>query len=116
MRLDRVMHCNDLSSHKVPIHSSFKEMKTNVYFSSNMANGVLSFHTGTGTDFKNVNFIHIACDRRTRGYNLHVTGGHSDTICMLLAASRVQFLHALGASMVQSRQFYASTLPEQLFE
>jgi hypothetical protein len=35
---------------------------------------------------------------------------------MRLAASRKQILHALAASSVQSRQFFASTLPEQLFE
>jgi hypothetical protein len=28
----------------------------------------------------------------------------------------MQFLHALAASTVQSRQFFESTLPEQLFE
>jgi hypothetical protein len=39
------------------------------------------------------------------GYNLHATGGHSGTIYMRLAASRMQ-----------SRQFFASTLREQLFE
>jgi hypothetical protein len=63
-----------------------------------------------------VDFIHVACDWRPRGYNLHATGGHSGTICMRLAASRIQFLHALAASTVQSRQFFESTLPEQLFE
>ncbi len=36
-------------------------------------------------------------------YNLHATGGHSGTICMWLAATRVQFV-------------CESTLPEQLFE
>ncbi len=35
---------------------------------------------------------------------------------MQLAASRMQTLHALAASCVQSRQFIASTLREQLFE
>jgi hypothetical protein len=35
---------------------------------------------------------------------------------MRLAASRKQILHALAASSVQSRQFFASTLPEQLIE
>ncbi len=55
------------------------------------------------------------------------------TICMRLAATRVQFicdcrplgynlyatgrqLHALAASCMQSRQFFASTLREKLFE
>ncbi len=47
---------------------------------------------------------------------LHVTGGHTGTIYMGLAASRMQTLHALAASCVQSRQFFASTLREQLFE
>jgi hypothetical protein len=35
---------------------------------------------------------------------------------MRLAATRVQILHDLAASCVQSRQFCASTLREQLFE
>jgi hypothetical protein len=35
---------------------------------------------------------------------------------MRLADSRMQTLHALAASCVQSRQFFASTLREQLFE
>jgi hypothetical protein len=35
---------------------------------------------------------------------------------MRLAASRKQILHALAASTVQSHQFFASTLPEQLFK
>ncbi len=43
-------------------------------------------------------------------------GGHAGTIWMRLAASRMQFLHALAASTVQSSQFFKSTLPEQLFE
>jgi hypothetical protein len=47
---------------------------------------------------------------------LHATGGHSGTIYVRLAASRMQALHALAASCVQSRQFFASTLREQLFE
>ncbi len=46
---------------------------------------------------------------------LHVTGGHSGKIWMRLAASRMQFLHALEASCMQSHQFFEST-PEQLFE
>ncbi len=37
-------------------------------------------------------FIHVACDCRPRGYNLHATGGHLGTICMQLAATRVQFI------------------------
>jgi hypothetical protein len=106
----------DLSSHKyLPIHCPFKEMKTYLFFPSHMANGVPkspSFHT----DFKNVNFIHVTCDWWPHGYNLHATGGHSDTICKRLAANRIQFLHALAASTVQSLQFFESTLPNQLFE
>jgi hypothetical protein len=72
-------------------------------------------------------FIHVACDCRPRGYNLHATGGQSGTIYMQLAATRVQLimrlaasrlqtLHALAASCVQSRQFFASMLREQLFK
>jgi hypothetical protein len=61
-------------------------------------------------------FIHVACDWRPRGYNFHATGGHSGTIYMRPAASRMQTLHALAASCVQSCQFFASTLREQLFE
>ncbi len=58
------------------------------------------------------------CDEPPRGdhSNLHATGGHLGTICMRLAASREQILHVLAASSVQSRQLFASTLPEQLFE
>ncbi len=47
---------------------------------------------------------------------LHVTGGHAGTIYMRLAASRMQTLHALAATCVRSRKFFASTLREQLFE
>jgi hypothetical protein len=61
-------------------------------------------------------FIHVACVWRPLGYNLHANGGHSGRICMRLAASRMQTLHALVASCMQSRQFFASTLREQLFE
>jgi hypothetical protein len=35
---------------------------------------------------------------------------------MRLAASRMQILRALAASCDQSRHFFVSTLPEQLFE
>jgi hypothetical protein len=35
---------------------------------------------------------------------------------MRLAVSCMQTLHVLAASCVQSRQFFASTLREQLFE
>jgi hypothetical protein len=62
-----------------------------------------------------VDFIHNACDWRPRRYNLHATGGHSGTINMQLAASRMQTLHALAASCMQSHQFFASTLQKQLF-
>jgi hypothetical protein len=58
-------------------------------------------------------FIHVACDWRPREYNLLATCGHSGKIYMRLA---MQTLHALAASCVQSRQFFASTLREQLFE
>ncbi len=61
-------------------------------------------------------WVQFACDWLPLGYNLHATGGHSGTIYMRLAASRMQILHALVASCVQSRQFFASTLREQLFE
>jgi hypothetical protein len=86
-------------------------------------------------------FIHVACDWWPRGYNLHGTGGHSGTIYMLLAATRVQFacdwrplgynLHGTGghlgtiymrlaASRMQTLHakppVFASTLREQLFE
>jgi hypothetical protein len=47
---------------------------------------------------------------------LHATGGHSGTIYMRLAASRMQTLHALVASCVQSRQFFASMVRKQLFD
>jgi hypothetical protein len=68
---------------------------------------------------------------------LQATGGHAGTICMRQAATRVQFkcesghsstiyirlaashmqtLHALAASCMQSRQFFASMLREQLLE
>jgi hypothetical protein len=63
-----------------------------------------------------VDFIHVACDWQPRRYNLHVMGSHLGTIYMRLAASRMKSLHALVASCMQSRQFFASTLQEQLFE
>jgi hypothetical protein len=49
-------------------------------------------------------------------FMLHATGGHSGTIYMRLADSSMQTLHALAASWVQSHQFFASRLREQLFE
>jgi hypothetical protein len=45
-----------------------------------------------------------------------VTCGHSGTIYNRLAPSCMQTLHALTASCMQSRQFFASMLQEQLFE
>ncbi len=65
-------------------------------------------------------WVQFACDWRSLGYNLHATGGHSGPIFMRLAASRMQIVPtwpvALVASCVQSRQFFASMLREQLFE
>jgi hypothetical protein len=60
--------------------------------------------------------VQFSCDWRPRRYNLYATGGHLGTIYMRLAASPMQTLHALVASCLQSRQFFASTLQEQLFE
>jgi hypothetical protein len=60
--------------------------------------------------------LQFTCDWRPLRYNIYATGGHSGTIYMRLAASRMPTLHALAASCVQSRQFFASTLREQLFE
>jgi hypothetical protein len=57
-----------------------------------------------------VNCIHVACDWRLRGYNLHAAGGHSGTIYTRLAASCMQTLHALAASCMQSHQFFARTI------
>jgi hypothetical protein len=59
--------------------------------------------------------VQFACDWQPLGYNLYATG-HSSTIYLRLAASHMQTLHALAASCVQSLQFFASTLREQLFE
>jgi hypothetical protein len=58
----------------------------------------------------------FSCDWRPLRYNLYATGGHSGSIYMQLAASRMQTLHALVANCEQSRKFFASTLGEQLFE
>jgi hypothetical protein len=63
-----------------------------------------------------VDFIHVACDWQPRRYNLHATGGHSGAIYIRLAASHMQILHALAATTVQSGQFFASTLRDQLLE
>jgi hypothetical protein len=43
-------------------------------------------------------------------FMLLVTGVHVGTIYIQLAATRVQFLHALAARTVQSRQFFESTI------
>jgi hypothetical protein len=48
-----------------------------------------------------LNVIHVACDWRPHGYNLHATGGHRGTTYMRLAASHMQILHALRT--VQSK-------------
>jgi hypothetical protein len=45
-----------------------------------------------------VDFMHVACDCRPRGYNLHATGSHSGTFDLRLATSRMQILHELAAS------------------
>jgi hypothetical protein len=75
-----------------------------------------------------VDFIHVACNWRPCGYNLHATGGHSGTIYMRLAAPRVQFtvyatgrqLHAnfscASGQLRAKPPVFASTLREQLFE
>jgi hypothetical protein len=39
-------------------------------------------------------------------FMLHATGSHAGTICMRLAASRIQFLHALATSCKQIRKFF----------
>jgi hypothetical protein len=58
----------------------------------------------------------VACKFPLILFMLHATGGHAGTNYMRLAASRMQILHALAASCKQSRQVFASTLQEQLFE
>ncbi len=58
----------------------------------------------------------VACKFRQILFMLHATGGHSGTFYMELAASRMQTLHALAASCMQSCQFFASKLREQSFE
>jgi hypothetical protein len=50
--------------------------------------------------------VQFACDWRPLGHNLHAIGGHSSTIYMRLAANRMQTLHALEASCLQSRQLF----------
>ncbi len=62
------------------------------------------------------NLREFACDWQPLRYKLHAPGGHSGTICMRLVASRIEFLHALAASCMDSSQIFASTLREQLFE
>jgi hypothetical protein len=59
--------------------------------------------------------VQFSGDWRPLGYNLYATGSHSGTIYMQLAASRMQTLHSLAASCLQSCQFFSSTLQEQLF-
>jgi hypothetical protein len=61
-------------------------------------------------------WVQFICDWRPLGYNLYATGGHLGTIYLRLVASRMQILHAPAASCVQSRQFFASTLRDQLLE
>jgi hypothetical protein len=51
--------------------------------------------------------VQFACNWRPLGYNLHVIGVHLGIIYMRLAASRMQTLHALVATYVQSRQFFS---------
>jgi hypothetical protein len=63
-----------------------------------------------------VNFIHVACDCRPSGYNLHGTSGNTGTNYMRLATSGTRILLAQAASCLQSRQFFASMVREQLFE
>jgi len=58
----------------------------------------------------------VACKFRPILFMLHATSCHAGTIYMRLAASRMQTLHALAASCVQSHHFFASTLREQLYE
>jgi hypothetical protein len=60
--------------------------------------------------------VQFACDWQSLWYNLHATGDHSGMIYVRVAASRMQNLHVLMASCMQSRQFFASRLQEQLFE
>ncbi len=58
----------------------------------------------------------VACKFPSILFILHATGGHSGTVYMWQAASHMQTLHALAASCMQSRKFFASTQQEQLFE
>jgi hypothetical protein len=53
--------------------------------------------------------VQFSCDWRPLGYNLYATSGHSGIIYMRLAASACKVC-------MQSGQFFASTLQEQLFE
>jgi hypothetical protein len=65
-----------------------------------------------------------ACKFPSILFMLLATGGHAGTICMRLAATQVQKIYGTGcqshanfaASTVQSRQFFASTLQEQLYK
>jgi hypothetical protein len=60
--------------------------------------------------------VQFACYWRPLRYSLYATGGHSGTIYIRLAASRMQTLRVLEASCMQSHQFFASTLREQLLK
>jgi hypothetical protein len=60
--------------------------------------------------------VQFSCDWRSFGYNLYATGSHSGTIYMRLAVSHMQTLHALATSCMQSHQYFASMLREQLFK
>jgi hypothetical protein len=65
-----------------------------------------------------IDFIRFACELRPRGYKLQATGGHLITMSIFqrLTSSRIQALHELPASCMQSRQFFASTMQEKSFE
>ncbi len=65
-------------------------------------------------DVKKFLYTPLVCLSCTRVAASHMTGGHLGTIYIQLAANRMQTLHALAASCMQSRQFFASTLREQL--
>ncbi len=55
----------------------------------------------------------IASDWRPVSLKLYLSGRQSHANCTPLAASR---MHALAASCMKSRQFFASTLQEYLFD
>jgi hypothetical protein len=66
--------------------------------------------------FRSILFMLHATGGQVGTICMRLHDGHLDTICLRLAASRMHFLHPLAASTLQSRQFFESTLPEQLFE